>query len=172
LTKEIVYLGLGSNLGDRFALVKTACVAIANITNVQLLKTSPLYITTPVSDIPQGDYINGVCKLQTTLSIYELFAQLKKIESSLGRTDKPKNAPRLIDIDILFFGTQHHLSDDLIIPHPRWKERLFVLVPLMDLTDTITYPVNGSLETLNLKEFLKSFPNLHNERLFPLNKTL
>jgi 2-amino-4-hydroxy-6-hydroxymethyldihydropteridine diphosphokinase len=171
---ERVYLGLGSNLGDSFTVVKRAFLEISNIPNVQLLKTSRLYQTTPVSEIPQNDYINAVCKLQTMLSIDELFQELKIIEKTLGKHLKAKTAPREIDIDILFFGDSYRKTESLQIPHPRWKERLFVLMPLWDLTDEIVYPLDdqGNKETLQLKEFIRAFPNLHNERVLPLNKTV
>jgi 2-amino-4-hydroxy-6-hydroxymethyldihydropteridine diphosphokinase len=172
MSSETVYLGLGSNIGDSFSIVKRAFLAISNIPHVNLLKTSRLYSTSPVSDIPQGDYINAVCKLQTTLGAEELFAALCKVETQLGKRPKHKNAPREIDIDILFFGTQYCKTDQLEIPHPRWKQRLFVLAPLKDLTGEITYPVGGegTTETASLEELIAAFASTDNQRVLALNQ--
>jgi 2-amino-4-hydroxy-6-hydroxymethyldihydropteridine diphosphokinase len=170
---DSVYLGLGSNLGDSFSIIKRAFLAISNTPDVHLLKTSRLYQTTPVSDIPQNDYINAVCKFQTSLQVEELFLALRKIEIGLGKRPKPKAAPREIDIDILFFGPYFTRSETLQIPHLRWKERLFVLMPLADLTEEITYPIDnqGSTETIKLQRLIDVFTNPHRERVLPLNKT-
>jgi 2-amino-4-hydroxy-6-hydroxymethyldihydropteridine diphosphokinase len=170
---EDVYLSLGSNLGDCVSIIKRALLCISNISETCLLKTSRFYQTTPVSDLPQNDYVNAACKLRTSLNAQELFRHLKKVETDLGKRQKPKNAPRKIDLDILLFGSDFIHSDTLQIPHPRWRERLFVLIPLLDLAEEITYPINnqGAMETLKLKEFIHSFPNPHHEHVLPLNKT-
>ncbi len=168
---NVVYLGLGSNIGDSVAIIKNAIQSISKIPLTRHLKTSRLFLTTPVSDIPQADYINAVCKLQTSLPVEGLFQELQKIEVDLGKKIKPKNAPREIDIDILFFGTVSCDNAQLQIPHPRWKERLFVLMPLWDVTEEITYPIDnkGATETLRLEDFIRSFSNPHQERVTPIN---
>jgi 2-amino-4-hydroxy-6-hydroxymethyldihydropteridine diphosphokinase len=171
--RKVAYLGLGSNLGDSFMMIKRAFLAISNIRGVQQVRTSGLYQTTPVSPIPQNDYINAVCQLMTTLSLDQLFEALQQVERSLGKEKKAKTAPRNIDIDILLFGMEYRNANGLQVPHSEWKKRLFVLIPLWDLVDEIAYPINkeGKWETLVLEEFIHSFPNLHDERVFPLNKT-
>jgi len=173
MNDHLVYLGIGSNVGDSFAILKKAFLELANLPGIHHLETSRLYQTTPVSNLPQRDYINAVCQLRTALSLPALFEQLQNIEKRLGKLPKEKNAPRKIDIDILFFGQTYYSSPVLTVPHPRWKQRLFVLIPLWDLTDSITYPINdrGQTETLALKDFLATFPNIHQESVFPLNKT-
>ena len=167
MASECVYLSLGSNIGQSCALISAAFTSIAALPEVKLIKTSRLYCTTPVSPIPQRDFINAACTLHTTLSADALYDALHKIEVQLGKVHKHKNAPRAIDIDILFFGTRFYNTPKLCIPHPRWKERLFVLIPLLDLTEEIAFPTSGAgpIETLNLKEFLHSFSNPHNERV-------
>jgi 2-amino-4-hydroxy-6-hydroxymethyldihydropteridine diphosphokinase len=170
MSSELVYLGFGSNIGDSAAIIEKAFLAISYLCDVELLKTSQLFLTTPVSDIPQADYINAACKLRTTLTAQDLFKELQAIELGLGKQQKPKNAPREIDIDILFFGTGRYETADLQIPHPRWKERLFVLMPLGDVTEKITYPIGneGLTETFSLEKLISSFSNPHGERVMPL----
>ncbi len=171
MDNHLVYLGLGSNIGDSVDTIKKAIRAISDIPHAQLLKTSRHFLTTPVSDIPQADYINAVCKLQTPLPAEGLLHELQKIEIALGKRQKAKNAPREIDIDILFFGTARCETTQLQIPHPRWKERLFVLMPLWDVTEEITCPMDdkGSTETLRLEDFIRAFSNPHQERVTPLD---
>jgi 2-amino-4-hydroxy-6-hydroxymethyldihydropteridine diphosphokinase len=165
-----VYLSLGSNVGNSLKQIKTAFLEIANISHLYQLRTSRLYRTSPVSPIPQRDYINGVCRFQTTLSACDLFEELRKIEKKLGKENKAKEEPRSIDIDILFFGKEFIHENYLQIPHPRWKERLFVLIPLLDLTETITYPIGkNEIETLSIKDYIQTFPNKNEQRVSSLN---
>jgi 2-amino-4-hydroxy-6-hydroxymethyldihydropteridine diphosphokinase len=170
MTSETVYLGLGSNLGDSVRTVGQALEAIGGISGVRFLESSRLYATSPISPIPQADYINAVCRLQTTLDPEGLFSELCRIEQQLGKHPKDKNAPREIDIDILFFGTRFCRSELLEIPHPRWKQRLFVLAPLQELTQTITYPIDnqGTVEIVSLEELISGLGDLHNQRVFAL----
>lgn len=156
---ESVYLGLGGNIGDRMSLLRQALALIAAIPEVQNLEVSSFYETEPVSDIPQSNYLNAVCRLTTRLKAHQLLASLQEIERVLGKVPKPKNVPRVIDIDILFFGREGHKTHDLEIPHPRWRERLFVIVPLLDLTKTIVVPSfeNGEekIDLLQLRDSLR-----------------
>jgi 2-amino-4-hydroxy-6-hydroxymethyldihydropteridine diphosphokinase len=135
-----VYLGLGSNLGDRLALIKTALEKIQALPLTHRFQTSKIYETAPVSPIPQGPFLNAACTFLTTLSPFELLDYLQKIEKELGKTPKPKEAPRPIDIDILLFGQKQIDTPTLQIPHPAWQERPFVLIPLLDLTEEILLP--------------------------------
>lgn len=135
MQQEIVYLGLGSNLGDSKNILQKACQSINLLPNTTVLQFSSIYCTSPISSIPQRDYLNLTCSLTTTLDPYALFIYLEQIEQSLGKIPKPKDAPRKIDIDILYFGNRILHSERLIIPHPKIKERLFVLQPLLELTD-------------------------------------
>jgi 2-amino-4-hydroxy-6-hydroxymethyldihydropteridine diphosphokinase len=152
----VVYLGIGGNIGNTHLLINSAQAELEKNSLFWDIKCSPLYVTAPVSDIPQADYLNAVIALKTSLPATDLLLTLQTIEKKLGKEPKPKNAPRPIDIDILFFGVEFHCTPELQIPHPRWKERFFVLKPLSDLVDEITYPVNkeGQLETLNVTALL------------------
>ena len=166
LMPDCVYLGLGSNIGDSASIIEEALHLISLIPQTHLLNVSSLYQTTPVSTIAQRYFINAACALLTTLSPEDLYEALHPIEITLGKTPKAKNAPRLLDIDILFFGMQFRQTPSgLCIPHPRWQERLFVLAPLLDLTEQITLPLDhsGRSQTIDLHEYLKIFPNPHNE---------
>ncbi len=131
-----VFLSLGGNVGDVTATMKRAEEEIRALP-VHDLRFSRLYRTSPVSDIPQADYINCACQFYTDLPATELLEKLQEIERKLGKVPKPKNAPRPIDIDILFYGNEIIHTATLDIPHPQWQERLFVLVPLSDLVDII-----------------------------------
>jgi 2-amino-4-hydroxy-6-hydroxymethyldihydropteridine diphosphokinase len=164
---QIVYLGIGSNMGDSRSQVLRAINLIETIQGVTLLRASSLYQTTPVSSIAQGDFVNAACALSTSLSPEALYDALHRIEVLLGKVLKEKNAPRPIDIDILFFGDLFHHSDELNIPHPRWRTRLFVLAPLLEIAGTITVPLNerGDVETIDLKYYMADFPNPHQERV-------
>jgi 2-amino-4-hydroxy-6-hydroxymethyldihydropteridine diphosphokinase len=149
-----IYLGLGGNIGDTAGAINSCLQEISSLPQVYNVRASKFYITSPVSDIPQPDYINAACSLQTTLSAHELFEALQVIERKHGKEPKAKNAARVIDIDLLFFGQEIHQEEDLQIPHPRWRDRLFVLVPLADLTDHIALP--SAIDTTKIKHI-----NLH-----------
>lgn len=137
MQQELVYLGLGSNLGNSKDILQKACKSIELIPKTTRVHFSSLYITSPISSIPQRDYLNLTCSLLTTLDPYILFRYLEEIERRLGKMAKPKEAPRKIDIDILYFGNRILDSERLIIPHPKIKERLFVLQPLLELTNRL-----------------------------------
>ncbi len=169
LMENRVYLSIGSNLGDSVTLVQQALQAIEEIPHIHTMQTSQLYRTSPVSPLFQRDFINAACAFYTTLTPHQLYDALHQIEIALGKKPKPKNHPRLIDIDILLFGSYFHCTEELCIPHPHWKERLFVLIPLLDLTEQITFPVDaeGTRDTLYLKKYLTHFQ--HDQRVLLLD---
>lgn len=134
MQQEIVYLSLGSNVGNSKDILQKACQSIRSLPNAAEVKFSSIYLTSPVSSLPQSDYLNLACSLITTLDPFTLFMYLEQIERTLGKIPKPKDAPRKIDIDILYFGDRILCSEQLIIPHPKIKKRLFVLQPLLELT--------------------------------------
>ena len=127
-----VFIGLGANLGDRKATLRTALAAIAQLPGTQLLRVSPLYGSAPV-DAGGPDYLNAVAELATTQAPQALLQALQTIEQSAGRERPYRNAPRTLDLDILWFGDQVIDTPDLTVPHPRMGERAFVLRPLADL---------------------------------------
>lgn len=132
-----VFVGLGSNLGDPVQQIKEALRRMQEKDFISDFETSKLYKTKAISPYPQPDFINAVCRFKTAVTPAFLLERLEGIEASLGKEPKPKWAPRPIDLDILFFGTQSVQTKELHIPHPHWSERLFVLRPLSDLVSYV-----------------------------------
>ena len=128
-----IYIGLGSNLGDRQRMMASAIEAIREIPGTRLLRLSSIRETAPAGGPPQGKYLNAVVELDTAMSPRQLFDALKTIERSLGRMPSVRWGPRLIDLDLIFFGAVMMEGADLTVPHPRLWERAFVLEPLVEL---------------------------------------
>lgn len=147
-----VYLGLGANLGDPLETLKAVKEKLFRDKYIENVRFSRFYRTSPVSDIPQDDYVNAVASIRTSLSAKDLLKKLKEIEKSFGKKEqKLKNAPRLIDIDILFYGDLIIQDGELQVPHPRWQDRLFVVEPLLDLVSAVRVPVKeGKINTIDL----------------------
>lgn len=135
----IVYLSLGSNKGDKEGQIKKAIILISNICDIK--NVSPLYLTEPVGYTEQEWFVNCIVEVETETDPNKLLSSVKSIEKKLGRTKTMKNGPRTIDIDIVFYGDQIVKTKDLVIPHPRLHERLFVLQPMMDLNPGFVHPV-------------------------------
>jgi len=127
------YIGIGSNLGGRHKYIDTAIEELKNSKDIKVRRVSSIYETEPVSDIPQGRFLNGVLEIETDLSPVKLLKALNKIEKNLGRVRTVKNGPRTIDLDILYYGDRKIKEKDLVIPHPKIKEREFVLRGLREL---------------------------------------
>ncbi len=133
-----IYLGLGSNLGDRLANLRAAVAAFPP--RVHLLDGSPIYETPPWGYPDQPAFLNMVVRAQTRFSPLPLLTCLKQLESHLGRAPTFLYGPRQIDIDILFYDDLILDRPELIIPHPRLHARAFVLVPLADLAPDLLHP--------------------------------
>jgi 2-amino-4-hydroxy-6-hydroxymethyldihydropteridine diphosphokinase len=134
-----IYLALGSNLGDRSANLRSAIAALPPA--VRVLQESPVYETPPWGFTDQPAFLNMVLKAETELGPVELLHRLKKLETRLGRQPAVRWGPRLIDMDILFYGDLVLDVQGLVIPHPHMHERAFVLVPLADLAPDLLHPV-------------------------------
>ncbi len=137
----IVYLGLGSNLGDRHQNMTRALELLAG--KVCLEQVSSFYETEPVGYLEQPKFLNAVCCGTTSLTPEELLALAKDIERDLGRMPGFPNAPRPMDIDILFYGNEVIHLPQLTIPHPRLTERAFILIPLAEVVPELMHPVSG-----------------------------
>lgn len=136
---HIVYLALGTNLGNRASNLKEAVAALPPQMEVQA--RSQVYETPPWGHIEQGKFYNQVLKAKTYLEPEQLLKHLKRLEVALGRVTSFQNGPRLIDIDILFYDDLVLESPALVIPHPRVHERGFVLLPMMDIAPDFVHPV-------------------------------
>lgn len=130
---EVVYIGIGSNLGNRKKNIEKAIELLKKVKGIKVLKVSSIIETEPLGGPPQQKYLNGVIKLITELEPLELLKVLQKIENRLGRIRKEKNGPRTIDLDILLYGEKLIDEPNLKIPHPRMFEREFVLKPLFEI---------------------------------------
>jgi len=136
------FIGVGSNLGDRKRTMGEAQKALAACPEIRFQRSAPIYETQPVGGPPQGLYLNTVWEIETDLTAEALLNVLLKIESDYGRERREKNAPRTLDLDLLFYGDQVIDEGGLTIPHPRLHERWFVLKPLWDLRADFVHPVS------------------------------
>jgi 2-amino-4-hydroxy-6-hydroxymethyldihydropteridine diphosphokinase len=138
------FVALGSNLGDRDAHLAAALAALRASAGIELVAASPVYETDPVGPPPQGAYLNAALQLRTTLSPNQLLDRLLEIEAIEGRSRGPeRDAPRCLDLDLLFYAQRVVCSSNLEIPHPRLASRAFVLTPLCDLAPDFVHPVLG-----------------------------
>lgn len=153
-----VYLGLGSNLGERQYNLSRAVELLSPKVNIE--RISSFYETEPVDYQDQPRFLNAVLRGTTFLSHRTLLTQVKEVERALGRVPSFPNAPRPIDIDILFYDRLVIDSPELTIPHPRLEERAFVLVPLAEIAPTLVHPVSGR----KVREMLEKVEGLEGVR--------
>lgn len=123
------YVALGANVGDAALAVRQALLAIDALSHTQIQQASPLLSSAPV-DAEGPVYVNAVAHIHTGLNAVELLQALQNIENAAGRTRQYHHAPRTLDLDLLFYGDAQMQSGFLTLPHPRWQERAFVLLPL------------------------------------------
>lgn len=128
----LAQVGLGANLGDAVAAVRGAARELGSAPGIRLIALSPLYRTAPV-DAGGPDYVNAVAQVETRLTAPALLAALQAIERSAGRGRPYPNAPRSLDLDLLLYGSGRIDSARLTVPHPRMRQRAFVLAPLADV---------------------------------------
>lgn len=138
-----IFVGLGSNLGDRERNIRRALAQIDKLPETAIRRVSSLYDTDPVSAVPQPDYLNAVAEVESTLGARELLWQLLLVEARLGRRRQRHErwGARVIDLDLLLFGTELHDDPDLVVPHPELHKRAFVLIPLSELAPDLVHPV-------------------------------
>lgn len=146
--KSFAYVGLGSNLGHPRRRLARALTELARLPRSALVAASGNYLTAPVgTPDPQPDYVNAVAALRTALAPGAMLYHLRAIEHRLGRRRERRerrNAPRVLDLDLLLFGRRRLASTRLTVPHPRMHERAFVLRPLLDIAPAVTIPGRGA----------------------------
>ena len=146
-----VFLSLGSNLGDRRALIRSGLKMLAGA-GVKVLQVSSLYRTEPVDLRSQPWFINCAAEVETKLSPRELLRVLKSTERALGRRRSTPKGPRPIDIDILLYENVVVRSPALAIPHARMRDRRFVLVPLREIAPRLLHPATGQTVSAMVRE--------------------
>lgn len=137
------FLGLGSNLGDRDATLRSAVAALARDGSVDVLRSSSVYETDPVGGPEQPSYRNAVIEVETDLAPLELLDLCQAVEAEHGRVRLERWGPRTLDIDVLSCGDLVVEEERLTVPHPRMSERAFVLVPLAELTGEVAALTEG-----------------------------
>ena len=139
MDEHIVYLALGSNIGNRAVNLKEAIASLSP--QMEVKAKSRVYETPPWGYAEQEKFLNQVVMVKTYLKPEPLLKHLKRLEVALGRKASFQNGPRLIDIDILFYDDLVFESSALVIPHPHVHERGFVLLPMLDIAPDFVHPV-------------------------------
>jgi 2-amino-4-hydroxy-6-hydroxymethyldihydropteridine diphosphokinase len=143
------YVGVGTNLGDRAAMLRAAVEQLRAEPAVEVVAVSSIRETDPVGIVEQPRFLNAAVAIETELSARELLVRLLGIERRLGRTRAgPRFGPRTIDLDLLVYGDARIDEPGLEVPHPRLHERLFALEPLVDLDPDLVVPGHGRLADL------------------------
>jgi 2-amino-4-hydroxy-6-hydroxymethyldihydropteridine diphosphokinase len=148
----VFFLSLGSNIGDRDRYLRDALNQLQQHANIEIVRLSSIYETDPVGNVEQAPFLNMVAEGKTTLNATALLRTTQKIEQELGRTREIYWGPRTIDLDILMYNNESVKETSLVIPHPRMKERAFVLIPLAEIAPDKTIPG----ETKNIRELAYS----------------
>jgi len=141
-TDRTVFIGIGSNIGDGVRHCIESIDRVRSDGRAGFLAVSSFYLTSPVSEIPQDDFINGVIAVEWAGSPAELLLFLNGIENDMGRVRSAPRGPRIIDLDILLFGDTVVSTPKLVIPHPGLHKRKFVLVPCLEIDPSIVHPVH------------------------------
>jgi 2-amino-4-hydroxy-6-hydroxymethyldihydropteridine diphosphokinase len=135
-----VFLGLGSNLGDREGAIERSLAGL-EARGFHVTAKSSLYLTEPVGGPPQGWFVNAVVRGETGLRPVGLLEECLAVEREMGRVRTVRDGPRILDLDLLLYGDEVLETPHLRVPHPRLHERLFVLVPLAEIAPDVRHPV-------------------------------
>ncbi|MGE5177699.1 MAG: 2-amino-4-hydroxy-6-hydroxymethyldihydropteridine diphosphokinase [Bacteroidota bacterium] len=138
-----VYVGIGSNLGDREFLIRKAVESLRLLPQTNVSRVSSLYDTDPVGETDQPPFLNAVAWIETELPPRDLLWQMLLIEKRMGRVRSRRWGPRPIDLDLLFYDDEVIEEPDLQVPHPEAHRRAFVLLPLLELDPNFRHPVTG-----------------------------
>lgn len=135
------YIGMGSNIGDRESNLNSAVEMLRILEGIEVTAVSSYLNTAPIGYIDQPDFLNAAAELRTNLTPADLLKVCRKVEQELKRERTIRWGPRTIDLDILLYGDMVINQEDLVIPHPRMHERVFVLGPLNEITPHTVHPV-------------------------------
>ena len=135
------HIGLGSNLGNREAALRSALEALGGMPGIRVVRVSAFIETAPAGGPPQPSYLNAAAEIETDLPPHRILECLLEIESRLGRVRAERWGPRVIDLDLLLREDTVLNEPDLIVPHPRMHERRFVLEPLAEIAPDAVHPV-------------------------------
>jgi 2-amino-4-hydroxy-6-hydroxymethyldihydropteridine diphosphokinase len=142
------YVGLGANIGEPEQQLRQALQALGGIPGTRLVRASSLYRSPPAGYAAQPDFLNAVAEIATLLEPKPLLGELLALEQRFGRTRTFPNAPRTLDLDLLLYGERVIDEANLAVPHPRMRERAFVLAPLAEIAPDLTIPGQGSVADL------------------------
>ncbi|KQC09817.1 MAG: 2-amino-4-hydroxy-6-hydroxymethyldihydropteridine pyrophosphokinase [Smithella sp. SDB] len=137
----ICYIGIGSNLGNALENCRNAVENLGQCKGIEVTRFSSFYETEAVGIVNQKNFVNAVAEIRTVLSARKLLQELQNVEKKMGRRREVKGGPRIIDLDILFYGHDLIRETDLEVPHPEMHKRRFVLEPLEELTSYMIHPV-------------------------------
>ena len=146
----VAFLGLGSNLGDRLANLQAAVDALQAEPALRVVASSRVWETTPMGGPAQPDYLNAVVRVETDLSARDLLDVARRVEARLGRVRRERWGARTLDLDILLYDEEQIDEPDLVVPHPRMKQRAFVLVPLLELEPDPVLPDGTRLKDVRV----------------------
>ena len=170
----VCFIGIGSNIGDSVLRCLEAMHRISAVGGVEFLRKSSLYVTEPVGVEEQHWFVNAVAEIRTVLTPSELLKVMQTIERVMGRVRKRKGGPRVIDLDILFYGQDILSEEDLVIPHPGLHERRFVLVPLSEIASYVIHPaycvsIRGLLDRVGENKAVSFLSHEEEKRCFTLS---
>jgi len=154
--KQTVYVGIGTNLGKKKENIEKAVRMLKKVKGIDVILSSPMYKTRAYGNKKQPEFLNGVLKISTSFEPRVLLERLKSVEKDMGRLEEERWGPRIIDLDILFYGNEIIKKSRLTIPHPDLHNRWFVLKPMNDIAPEFEHPVKKKtigklLEELNDK---------------------
>lgn len=147
------YIAIGSNLGDRLAIIDSAVASLRQLDGTTVISVSTIIETQPVGEVEQGVYLNGMIHVRTGMSARALLDALLVIEADHGRdrSTEPRWGARTLDLDLIVFGDEVIDEPGLVVPHPRLHERLFVLEPFEEIAPDVVIPVHNETPRQMLK---------------------
>ncbi len=143
MTTYEVFIGLGSNVGERHRFLQRAAEALGRVEGLRVVWFSSVYETDPYGKTDQPKFLNAVCEAETSLAPGDLLLRLRGIEDELGRQRREHWGPREIDLDILLYDGLAVQQEGVQVPHPELEKRKFVLIPLKEIAPDVVHPVSG-----------------------------